>query len=72
MEFLFTCSPDSFIHFVINAIVIRCNGVWQELVELHNDAAHDELVKIFLDIGVEYLRSEQTVWPYLLHNGERT
>ena len=33
----------------IFGIVIRCNGVWranQELVRTHNDAAHEELVKI--------------------------
>ena len=32
-------------------IVIRCNGVWranQELVGIHNDAAHEELVEIYL------------------------
>ena len=31
-------------------IVIRCNGVWwvnQELVGIHNDATHEELVKIY-------------------------
>ena len=33
-----------------NVVVIRCNGVWranQELVGIHNDAAHEELVKIY-------------------------
>ena len=37
-------------------IVIICNGLWwanQELVGIHNDAAHEELVEIFnrLQVG---------------------
>ena len=38
-----------------HSIVIRCNGVWkanQELVGIHNDAAHKELVKLHIHVFV--------------------
>ena len=36
--------------YLANIIAIRCNSVWranQELVGIHNGAAHEELVKIY-------------------------